>query len=150
MFRQIIKFAIPIPTAHGNNHCFQSQYRSFFHTTPSILKGFEDFFDPKDATGKAAVVNTGRSWTLADLRRKSFDDLHKLWFVLYKERNLLLTARLTLKRFSRPRTDADENRYIKVKRSMAAIKHVLGERKAIGKLMHNQNKAVADENLTKI
>lgn len=136
--------------AEGSRCNIQSFPRSFFHASCSIFKGFEDFFDPKDSAGKTAVVNTGRSWTLADLRRKSFDDLHKLWFVLYKERNLLLTARLTLKRFSRSRTGADENRYIKVKRSMAAVKHVLGERKAIGKMMRSHNKDLGDENFTNL
>jgi len=64
---------------------------------------------------------------VTELRRKSFDDLHKLWYVLYKERNMLYTeANLSRRKgqyFPQP------ERARKVKKSMGAIKAVLGERK---------------------
>ena len=69
----------------------------------------------------------GRQWTVKELRRKSFDDLHKLWYVLYKEKNMLLTEKYLLEtnnlKFPQP------YRWTKVKRSMKAIRVVLGERK---------------------
>lgn len=57
--------------------------------------------------------------------------MHKLWFVLYKERNLLLSARNKLRTAQKRVTPLEEQRYINVKRSMAAIKHTLDERKKI-------------------
>jgi hypothetical protein len=30
----------------------------------------------------------GRSWTVTELRRKSFEDCHKLWYVVFKTTNL--------------------------------------------------------------
>ena len=116
-----------------------------YHSSSKLGAGFADFFDPPDTSGKpGAVVFTGRGWTVPDLRRKSFDDLHKLWYVLYKERNVLLTSRLTAKRFNRPIAAKDENRYISVKRSMAGIKCVLGERKKIDDMLKSQQEKTVD------
>jgi large subunit ribosomal protein L47 len=106
--------------------------------------GIEEFFDPERKAGEPFV--SGRSWTVVDLRRKDFDDLHKLWYVLYKERNLLLSLKAKYRRSGRPIAQLEDNRYIKVKRSMAAIKHVLGERQKIGNKIKELNSIIENEN----
>ena len=64
--------------------------------------------------------------------------MHKLWYVLYKERNLLLTEREKLRRTNKHTAVLEENRYRNVKRSMANIKFVLTERDTVEKLVQDQ------------
>lgn len=90
---------------------------------PSPLDAFRD---PVDRQTRAAEP-VGRSWTAKELRRKSYEDLHKLWYVLYMERNMLLTEQQLSRR--RQLIFPQPERLAKVRKSMGAIKQVLGERK---------------------
>ncbi|CAL1266675.1 unnamed protein product [Larinioides sclopetarius] len=60
-----------------------------FHTSYPRQDLMEFFDDPKNFGENE--VKSGRAWTIDELRIKSNSDLHKLWFVLYKEKNMLLT-----------------------------------------------------------
>jgi large subunit ribosomal protein L47 len=52
-------------------------------STSSRVCGLEEFFDTSDAA-KDGSLYTGRAWRASELRLKSFDELHQLWFVLLK------------------------------------------------------------------
>lgn len=80
-----------------------------------------------DPHGGAGALRTGRAWRSSELRLKSYDDLHRLWFVLIKERNILLSEREWCRTNRRHWENGESNLY-KVKRSMARLQGVIGER----------------------
>lgn len=83
------------------------------------------FFEDYENWG-ATKVRVGREWRVEELRIKSNSDLHKLWFVLLKERNMLLTmayeAETQKEYFPNP------ERQDKVDQSMMNIETVVRER----------------------
>lgn len=96
---------------------------NFTAAGPSLLDAFRDPLSREERVKSPP----GRSWHARELRRKSFDDLHRLWLVLYKERNMLLTEQQLSRRHTLVFPHSD--RLPKVQKSMGAIKQVLGERK---------------------
>ncbi|CAG8499644.1 5018_t:CDS:2 [Ambispora leptoticha] len=93
---------------------------------------YEFFLDGKKALATIDELKVGRSWRAAELRKKKFDDLHKLWYILLKERNMLATMKQEAKRFNKyegPWAEAHQKRNFKCVKAMARIKFVLNERR---------------------
>ncbi|KAK6521945.1 54S ribosomal protein L4 mitochondrial [Arthrobotrys megalospora] len=71
----------------------------------------------------------GRAWAVEELRHKSWDDLHKLWWACVKERNILATQQLERERVKPGYGESEayaRNRL--VRDTQRAIKHALTER----------------------
>lgn len=106
------------------------QYRAL-HTTIS-RRGLEEFFDSPENWGDP-TVKSGAPWTAKQLRTKSNEDLHKLWYVLLKEKNMLLTLEQEAKR-QRVQMPSPE-RIRKVERSMIRLETVVKERETALRLL---------------
>ncbi|XP_063226201.1 large ribosomal subunit protein uL29m [Bacillus rossius redtenbacheri] len=97
---------------------------SAIHTTQARTDLME-FFDDKKNWG-VNEVKVGRSWKMEELRIKSNTDLHKLWFVLLKERNMLFTMEHECK--EQTRLFPNPERIDKVNESMKNLEEVVRER----------------------
>uniref|UniRef100_A0A8C8HAD1 Large ribosomal subunit protein uL29m n=1 Tax=Oncorhynchus tshawytscha TaxID=74940 RepID=A0A8C8HAD1_ONCTS len=125
------------PLLSSNWHCHVGQYRPL-HTTIS-RRGLEEFFDIPENWGEP-TVKSGAPWTAKQLRTKSNEDLHKLWYVLLKEKNMLLTIEQESKR-QRIQMPSPE-RLKKIERSMKRLDTVVKEREdALRLLQTGQERA---------
>ncbi|XP_050342929.1 39S ribosomal protein L47, mitochondrial [Nymphalis io] len=84
-----------------------------------------EFFDEKKNWNESNI-RVGRSWKLDELRIKSNEDLHKLWYVLLKERNMLYTMEHECN--ENVRLFPNPERIDKVQESMDNIETVIRER----------------------
>ena len=132
-------------TTNSTSSCHLASVRAFSSYAPNPLDAFRDSVDRQTRANEPV----GRPWSVKELRRKSYEDLHKLWYVLYKERNMLLTEQQLSRR--RQLIFPQPERLKKVQKSMQAIKQVLGERKRVKVAEHEQRRiekemaAAADE-----
>lgn len=83
------------------------------------------FFDDKKNWGQNEV-KVGRAWTKDELRIKSNKDLHQLWYVLLKEKNMLLTMEHEC--LDKQELFPSPERIDKVKLSMENLETVVRER----------------------
>lgn len=113
-----VKFVSPSGAKKAHVKKLKAKYAS----NPQPLM---EFFDDIENWAEYKI-RVGREWRVDDLRLKSNSDLHKLWFVLLKERNMLLTmaheAQEQKEYFPNP------ERQDKVDQSMINIETVVRER----------------------
>lgn len=110
----------------------------------AVCRGLDDFFvsfPELDNQKNPIYPAVGRSWRTDELRQKSFDDLHKLWWVLLKERNSLAIERHSAR--AKGAMIINPSRIRKVRLSMNRIRVVLGERKRMLGLLKRQEEARA-------
>ncbi|KAI0525913.1 mitochondrial 39-S ribosomal protein L47 (MRP-L47)-domain-containing protein [Xylaria bambusicola] len=106
-----------------------AEYKPKIEVDPN--HGLWDFFYTKDKPllTPEETVEHGRGWTVEELRHKSWEDLHKLWWACVKEQNRLATAWREYKRLKLMNGEQEgEVRVGEVRRTMRAIKHALIER----------------------
>lgn len=71
----------------------------------------------------------GRAWTVQELRQKSWDDLHSLWWICVKERNRIATEKRERQRIQAGYGDFEaDDRDQTIRITQRAIRHVLTER----------------------
>ncbi|CAG9529823.1 unnamed protein product [Cercopithifilaria johnstoni] len=95
----------------------------------NIPEGLREFFDDPANYGKDELDEKnkpGRPWNKDELRLKSNTDLHKLWYILLKERNMLLTMQEACVQKARRMPNPD--RIEKVAESMCNLESVVHER----------------------
>ncbi|KAL4979937.1 54S ribosomal protein L4, mitochondrial [Aspergillus desertorum] len=89
-------------------------------------------FFPKDRSALSTPEYDnahGRSWSIQELREKSWEDLHSLWWVCLKEKNRIATSNLERKRLKAGYGEWEANQRLQTIRvTQLGIKHVLRER----------------------
>ncbi|KAG5518528.1 hypothetical protein PMAC_002924 [Pneumocystis sp. 'macacae'] len=129
------RFVHSLYKAQSSHHLEQQKNQDLPKINPN--HGLWDFFrDSEDFPSKKEVLSTpkndmkhGRAWMASELRLKSFEDLHRLWYLCLKERNIIATQRHERQRL-RIFTGIEEavKRDRQVRLTMARLKFVLNER----------------------
>ncbi|SSD62011.1 related to 54S ribosomal protein L4, mitochondrial [Saccharomycodes ludwigii] len=111
-----LKITAPIPPSVSNLSCSDDHPLWQFFSDKKFIRNMDD------------LDNTSRPWTIAELRRKSFNDLHSLWYTCLKERNILARENHLMKNYFENDRDTYSDASENVRTTMWRIRHVLSER----------------------
>ncbi|KAF8555224.1 MRP-L47-domain-containing protein [Imleria badia] len=128
------------PAPPASSSVTKAQKRPHLGINVDPNHGLWAFFRKKEVDGvvqhetveaRESLTESGRPWHAAELRRKSFRELHTLWYVLLRERNLLATQREEARRMGvqNPEALAAPTMDRMCRKSMARLKFVLNERR---------------------
>ncbi|CAD8057059.1 unnamed protein product [Paramecium primaurelia] len=98
-------------------------------TQSEKLLQFTDALTKQQLKDTKQQVSQGRSWKVEELRLKSTEDLTKLWYVMLKEKNLLLSDGIFFKKVIGVK--GRMGKLVQLKKSMARLKTVVKEREII-------------------
>lgn len=111
-----LKITAPIPPAAANLICPDDHPLWQFFSEKKFLRTPEE------------LDTLSRPWTIPELRRKSFTDLHSLWYTCLKERNVLARENHLVQFNFEAQTEAYQDISEKIRTTMWRIRHVLSER----------------------
>ena len=94
VFDKARKSKVEVDPEHGLWQFFNKKRQIFATPEEDAAHGKEDRYHNIADT----KMYVGRSWTMEELRHKSWKDLHKLWWICTKERNRLHTEAFERKR----------------------------------------------------
>ncbi|KIK52047.1 hypothetical protein GYMLUDRAFT_208245 [Collybiopsis luxurians FD-317 M1] len=116
---------VPVREDHGLYAFFRKK-----EPAPGQTLVGEAQYETLGGTPNMEAIHSGRSWKASELRLKSFEDLHVLWYILLRERNLLATQQEEVRRLGALRLLQIFNRRTRMcRKSMARIKYVMNERR---------------------
>ncbi|KDR82826.1 hypothetical protein GALMADRAFT_238427 [Galerina marginata CBS 339.88] len=113
---------IPVREDHG--------LYAFFRRKPDAGLVGEERFEVVE-TPESGQLITGRAWEASELRNKSFKDLHTLWYISLREKNLLATQKEEARRMgvNHVELQVSMEKVRHCRKTMARIKMVLNERR---------------------
>ncbi|KAF8631055.1 hypothetical protein AX15_002661 [Amanita polypyramis BW_CC] len=103
----------------------------FFRRKPGDDLVGEAQYETIEHPGRVEQSRTGRAWKASELRLKSFENLHTLWYLVLRERNLLATQKEEARRMGVSDTtlQVSAERVHQCRKTMARVKAVLNERR---------------------